>query len=102
MIFITVVLLIIIFFSLIAFFIRIEGSEISGRSRGIVKRKSTELKPGRNREKMLFAKISKGTALRHNGNVVYEQPLDIAQNGNNNVLPPPEEIQGINNGNEII
>lgn len=58
---------------------------------------------GRKKEIEIFGNVRRRKLPAKQKASNYEKPLDIIPAAQNNqVLPPPEPVQGINNGNEII
>jgi len=101
----TLIIFAIILIVIIACFLfRISGRELVRRSRSMISTRSPAgLNAGKKREKAIFGGIGSGTIPTPGTPGVYERPLDVAANGaGGQVLPPPEPVQGINAGNEVI
>jgi len=101
---IVILLAIIVVLAIICFLFRMSGGDLVRRSRGLIRtRNVVGLNAGRRREKAIFGGISGGALPVQAAPGVYERPLDIAANGPaGQVLPPPEQVQGINTGNEVV
>jgi|GEM_PF-4795956 len=58
---------------------------------------------GKKKEKAIFGVISRRTLPARAAPGAFERPLDITPNvPADQVLPPPEPVQGVNAGNEVI
>lgn len=93
-------LLLIILLVLVAIRARANCNDLLRRSRGtIVSKTPTGLNNVRKREKAIFAGVQLLSTNGPQARTDYERPLDIVEE---DVLPPPEPIQGINRGNDIL
>lgn len=99
-----IVLAVVLVLGIFCLLLRMSGGELVKRSRGLIRsRNAAGLNVGRRREKAIFGGIDGGTPAVHAVAGLYERSLDIAANGaTGQVLPPPEQVQGVNTGNEVV